>query len=401
MINETFNGHTVLCAFFYGGKIMEKILFTSESVTKGHPDKICDQLSDAILDAVLSQDPDGRVACETLVTKDFVLITGEIKTTAVVDYEKIARNKIKEIGYVHDDIGFNYQTCEVLVKVNTQSPDISQGVDQSTIIGAGDQGIMFGYATDETSTMMPIAIEYANLLAMKLTKVREESTLAYLRPDGKTQVTVEYDQDKNPIRIDTIVISTQHQDNITLEQIRNDIINEVILTTIDNDLIDDDTKFHINPTGKFVIGGPNGDAGLTGRKIIIDTYGGSAAHGGGAFSGKDYTKVDRSGAYVARYIAKNIVASQIAKRAQIQLSYAIGIAEPISISIDTFGTGTVSEEKIIKAIKQNFDLTPQGIIDTLNLKDPIYSKTSAYGHFGKPELKWEQLDKIAIFEELV
>lgn len=386
-------------------KIKETItmkLFTSESVTKGHPDKICDQISDAILDAVLACDPDGRVACETVVTKDFVLISGEIKTTAQIDYEQIARNKIKEIGYVYDDMGFKYDTCEVMLKINVQSADISQGVDRADgAIGAGDQGIMFGYATDETKTYMPYAIEYANLLAMRLTKVRENETLPYLRPDGKTQVTVEYDHENIPKRVDAIVVSTQHTADVSLDQIRTDIIEQVIKPVFDPKMLDENTKYYINPTGKFVIGGPNGDAGLTGRKIIVDTYGGSAAHGGGAFSGKDYTKVDRSGAYIARYLAKNIVASKIASRIEIQLSYAIGIEQPISITLNTYNTHLVPEDKIIAAIKNDFDLSPRGIIKSLDLKQPTYSQTAAYGHFGKPNLRWEQLDLVEYFQKLL
>ena len=380
---------------------MEKKLFTSESVTNGHPDKIADQISDAILDALLTQDPNSRVACETVVTKDYCLLTGEIKSNAVVDFEKVARDTIKSIGYTDKNIGFDYETVQIDLRINSQSADISIGVDQTDDnIGAGDQGIMFGYATDETSNFMPYAIENAHKLASRLRDVRVSGKLPYLRPDGKTQVTVEYDQNNIVKRIDSIVVSTQHTKDVTLKQLEQDILNFVIKPIIDENLLDTDTKYYINPTGRFIIGGPNGDAGLTGRKIIVDTYGGSSAHGGGAFSGKDYTKVDRSGAYAARYIAKNIVASGICKRVEIQLSYAIGVTHPISINLNTFGTNTVSEDKIILAIKDNFDLSPLGIIKMLNLKSPIYSKTSAFGHFGKEEFTWEKLDKVNVFTVL-
>ncbi len=376
-------------------------LFTSESVTEGHPDKIADQISDAILDAILAQDKDARVACETFVTTGLVVVGGEITTTAQINFQDIVRNKIKEIGYTNADFGLDYKSCAVMITVDKQSPDIAQGVDyENGTIGAGDQGIMFGYATNETQNYMPITIDYAHELASKLAEVRKDGTLAYLRPDGKTQVTVEYDNDNQVKRIDAIVISTQHNPEVTLEQIKEDLRTYVIDQVIEAKLIDDETRFFINPTGTFIIGGPQGDAGLTGRKIIIDTYGGAAKHGGGAFSGKDYTKVDRAGAYVARYIAKNIVASGICARAEIQLSYAIGVAEPISISLDTFGEVTEKHEQIIEAIYDNFDLTPNGIIKLLDLKQPLYSKTTVYGHFGKADLPWEQLDRTDIFKNL-
>ncbi len=378
-----------------------KNLFTSESVTEGHPDKIADQISDAILDAILKEDPDARVACETFVTTGLVVIGGEISTKANVDYREVAREKIREIGYTRAKYGFDADTCSVLISLDVQSPDISQGVDQKDgIIGAGDQGIMFGFASDETEEYMPITIYYAHKLAKRLADVRKEGILSYLRPDGKTQITFEFDENNKPLRVDTIVISTQHSEDVTQEQIHKDIINHVIKNVVEKKYLDENTKYLINPTGKFIIGGPMGDAGLTGRKIIIDTYGGVACHGGGAFSGKDYTKVDRSAAYAARYIAKNIVASKIANKCQIQLSYAIGVEQPISISIDTYQTGKVSDEKIIQAIYENFDLSPMGIIKMLDLKKPIYSKTSTYGHFGKAFLNWEKLDKISIFEKL-
>ncbi len=378
-----------------------KNLFTSESVTEGHPDKIADQISDAILDAILKEDPNARVACETFVTTGLVVIGGEISTKANVDYREVARAKIREIGYTRAKYGFDADTCSVLISLDVQSPDISQGVDQENgNIGAGDQGIMFGYATDETEEFMPITIYYAHKLAKRLADVRKEGILEYLRPDGKTQITFEFDEDNNPLRVDTVVVSTQHSEEVSQEQIHKDIIEYVVKNVVEEKYLDEDTKYLINPTGKFIIGGPMGDAGLTGRKIIIDTYGGVACHGGGAFSGKDYTKVDRSAAYAARYIAKNIVASKLAKKCQIQLSYAIGVEQPISISVDTYGTSNVSKEKIIEAIYENFDLSPMGIIKMLDLKKPIYSKTSTYGHFGKKGLSWEQLDKKDIFEKL-
>ncbi len=378
-----------------------KNLFTSESVTEGHPDKIADQISDAILDAILKEYPDARVACETFVTTGLVVIGGEISTKANVDYREVARAKIREIGYTRAKYGFDADTCSVLISLDVQSPDISQGVDlENGSIGAGDQGIMFGYATDETEEFMPITIFYAHKLAKRLAKVRKEGILDYLRPDGKTQITFEFDQNNQPLRVDTVVVSTQHSENVSQEQIHKDIIEHVVKNVVEEKYLDEETKYLINPTGKFIIGGPMGDAGLTGRKIIIDTYGGVACHGGGAFSGKDYTKVDRSAAYAARYIAKNIVASKIAKKCQIQLSYAIGVEQPISISVDTYGTSKVSNEKIIEKIYENFDLSPMGIIKMLDLKKPIYSKTSTYGHFGKEDLSWEKLDKVEVFKGL-
>lgn len=380
-----------------------KKLFTSESVTEGHPDKIADQISDAILDEILKNDENARVACETFVTTGLVVVGGEISTTyANINYQDIVRETIKKIGYTRAKYGFDAETCSILIAIDKQSPDINQGVDlEDGNIGAGDQGIMFGYATDETDTYMPITIYYAHKLAKRLADVRKDNTLTYLRPDGKVQITFEYDEDENPTRVDTVVVSTQHSPDIDQETIHKDIIEHVIKAVIPSKFLDGDTKFLINPTGKFIIGGPMGDAGLTGRKIIIDTYGGVACHGGGAFSGKDYTKVDRSAAYMARYIAKNIVASKIAKKCQIQLSYAIGIKDPLSISLNTFNTSTVSDEKIINTIYENFDMSPLGIVKTLDLKKPIYSQTSTYGHFGKDNLSWEKLDKTSIFENLV
>lgn len=387
---------------------MEKRLFTSESVTEGHPDKICDNISDGILDALMEQDPMSRVACETAITTDYVLIMGEITTKAKVDYEKIARETIREIGYDADEKGFNCDTCRVKVLLDSQSPDIAMGVDralearendmsdeQLEAIGAGDQGMMFGYATDETPELMPYAISLAHKLTKQLTKVRKDGTLAYLRADGKSQVTVEYDENGKPVHINAVVISTQHAENVTQEQIHEDIRKYVIDPVVPTQLIDDTTKVFINPTGRFVIGGPNGDSGLTGRKIIVDTYGGYARHGGGAFSGKDCTKVDRSAAYAARYVAKNIVAAGLAKRCEIQLSYAIGVAQPTSIMVDTFGTGRLDDQKLIEIIREKFDLRPAGIIKMLDLRRPIYKQTAAYGHFGRNDLKlpWEQTDK--------
>ncbi len=378
-----------------------KKLFTSESVTEGHPDKVADQISDAILDAVLKKDENARVACEVFVNTGLVVIGGEISTTANVDYSAVARKKIKDIGYTRAKYGFDADTCAILVSLDVQSPDINQGVDlKDGEIGAGDQGIMFGYATDETESFLPITIYYAHKLSKRLAQVRKENILNYLRPDGKTQITFEFDENNNPLRVDTIVVSAQHSENITQKTLHKDIIDEVIIKTIPSKYLDENTKYLINPTGKFIIGGPMGDAGLTGRKIIIDTYGGVACHGGGAFSGKDYTKVDRSAAYAARYIAKNIVASKIAKRCQIQLSYAIGIKEPISISIDTFNTSKVNDKDIINAIYNNFDLSPSGIINMLDLKKPIYSNTSVYGHFGNENFNWEKLDKVDAFKNL-
>ncbi len=376
-------------------------LFTSESVTEGHPDKIADQISDAILDAILTEDKDARVACETFVTTGLVVVGGEISTTAQINYQDVVRNKIKEIGYTNADFGLDYKSCAVMITLDKQSPDISQGVDyEDGVIGAGDQGIMFGYATNETENYMPIAIDYAHKLAAKLAKIRKEQVLTYLRPDAKTQVTVEYDENDLVKRIDAIVISSQHNPEVTLDEIKADLRTHVIDAVIPAELIDENTRFYINPTGKFIIGGPQGDAGLTGRKIIIDTYGGAAKHGGGAFSGKDYTKVDRAAAYVARYLAKNIVAAGISRKAEIQLSYAIGVAEPISISLDTFGEAEAKHDAIITAIYDNFDLSPNGIIELLDLKRPIYSETTVYGHFGKENLPWEQLDKVEIFKPI-
>lgn len=384
----------------------EKKLFTSESVTEGHPDKIADQISDAILDAILEQDPYARVACETAVNTGLVLVFGEITTTAYVDIQQIVRKKIAEIGYVGRKYGFDADNVAVLVSLDEQSPDIAQGVDDAIEtrgsdsvekeIGAGDQGLMFGYANDETPELMPLPIALSHRLAERLTAIRKDGTVAYLGPDGKTQITVEYNEDETIKRLDTIVISTQHDEGIELEQLRADVIEHVIKPIIPSEWIDDETIIYINPTGKFVIGGPVGDSGLTGRKIIVDTYGGFARHGGGAFSGKDATKVDRSASYAARYIAKNIVAAGFAKRCEIQLSYAIGVADPLSISVDTFGTGTIDEMSLVSAIRQVFNLTPSGIINMLELRRPVYSETAAYGHFGRLEqgFTWEKLDKV-------
>jgi S-adenosylmethionine synthetase len=366
-------------------------LFTSESVTEGHPDKIADQVSDAVLDAVLREDSHGRVACETLLTTGLVIVAGEITTSARVDYSKTARDTIREIGYTRAKYGFDADTCGVIVAVDTQSPDIAMGVD---IGGAGDQGMMFGYACNETPELMPTAITFAHKLTRRLSDVRKEGLIDYLRPDGKSQVTVEHENGK-PLRVETVVISTQHSEHATNEQIRDDLIEHVIRPVIPAEMIDAHTKFHINPTGRFVIGGPQGDTGLTGRKIIVDTYGGAGAHGGGAFSGKDPTKVDRSAAYMARYIAKNIVASGLAERCEVQLAYAIGIAEPVSVYVDTRATGKIADEKISELVRSHFLLTPRGIIDSLNLQRPIFKKTAAYGHFGRnePEFTWEKTDK--------
>ncbi len=377
-----------------------KNFFTSESVTEGHPDKISDQISDAILDAILAKDKDARVACETLVTTGLVLVAGEITTSTYVDIQKIVRNTVKEIGYDRGKYGFDADNLAVLVAIDPQSSDIAQGVNEGEGVeksqGAGDQGLMFGYATDETLEYMPISIVYAHKLAKQLSHVRKTGILPYLRPDGKTQVTFEFDELNNPIRIEAIVVSSQHSDKITHQTITDDITKHVINEVIPSELIDENTKIYINPTGKFIIGGPQGDAGLTGRKIIVDTYGGFSRHGGGAFSGKDPSKVDRSAAYAARYVAKNIVAAGLAKKCELQLSYAIGISHPTSIMVETFNTGVVSNEIIIKAIEENFDLTPKGIISSLNLKQPIYKQTAAYGHFGRTDidLPWEKLDKV-------
>ena len=383
---------------------MAKHLFTSESVTEGHPDKICDQISDAVLDAILEKDPNGRVACETTVSTGLVHIMGEISTTCYVDIPKIARDVIREIGYDRAKFGFDCETCAVITNIDEQSADIALGVDNSLESkeggdlgnGAGDQGIMFGYACKETPEYMPLAISLAHKLAKRLTDVRKNGSLDYLRPDGKTQVTVEYDENGTPVRVDTIVISTQHAPEVTLEQIRKDMIEYVVRPIVPANLLDEETKYFINPTGRFVIGGPQGDSGLTGRKIIVDTYGGSAPHGGGAFSGKDPTKVDRSAAYAARYIAKNIVAAGLAEKCLVQLAYAIGVAEPVSIMIDTSGTGTVSDAQLSEAVRKVFDLRPSAIIRDLDLKKPIYQKLAAYGHMGREDLgvKWEQLDKV-------
>lgn len=388
-------------------------LFTSESVTEGHPDKICDQVSDAILDAMLEQDPMSRVACETLTNTGFVMVMGEITTKANVDIPAIVRKTVTDIGYNTSEYGFDGNTCAVMVSLDKQSPDIAMGVDKALeakenqmtdeeidAIGAGDQGMMFGYATNETEEYMPYPIALAHRLARQLTKVRKDGTLKYLRPDGKTQVTVEYDDNHKPVHLNAVVLSTQHDPDVTQEQIHEDIKKYVFDEILPKELVDERTKMYINPTGRFVIGGPNGDSGLTGRKIIVDTYGGFARHGGGAFSGKDCTKVDRSAAYAARYVAKNIVAAGLAKKCEIQLSYAIGVAHPTSIMVDTFGTGKVSDEKLVEIIRENFDLRPAGIIKMLDLRRPIYKQTAAYGHFGRTDidLSWEKTDKVDVLK---
>ena len=392
---------------------MERRLFTSESVTEGHPDKICDQISDAVLDALMEQDPMSRVACETSITTGLVLVMGEITTNAYVDIQKIVRETIREIGYDRAKYGFDCDTCGVITAIDEQSSDIAMGVDKALeakehlmseddieAIGAGDQGMMFGFATNETPEYMPYPIALAHKLARKLTEVRKNGTLPYLRPDGKTQVTVEYDENDKPVRLDAVVLSTQHGEEVSQEQIHADVKKYIFDEILPQELIDENTKFFINPTGRFVIGGPNGDSGLTGRKIIVDTYGGYARHGGGAFSGKDCTKVDRSAAYAARYVAKNIVAAGLADKCEIQLSYAIGVARPTSIMVDTFGTGKLSDEKLVEIIRENFDLRPAGIIKMLDLRRPIYKQTAAYGHFGRTDidLPWEKLDKVDVLK---
>ena len=393
---------------------MEKLLFTSESVTEGHPDKICDQISDAILDAMLEQDPMSRVACETCTTTGLVMVMGEITSNAKVDIQNIVRDTVREIGYTRGKYGFDADTCAVMVALDKQSTDIAMGVDKAleakehtmseeeiAAIGAGDQGMMFGFATNETEEYMPYPIALAHKLARQLTKIRKDGTLSYLRPDGKTQVTVEYDENGKPARLDAVVLSTQHDPDITQEQIHEDIKKHVFDVILPKELVDENTKFFVNPTGRFVIGGPHGDSGLTRRKIIVDTYGGYARHGGGAFSGKDCTKVDRSAAYAARYAAKNIVAAGLADKCEIQLSYAIGVAQPTSVMVDTFGTGKLSDEKITEIVRENFDLRPAGIIKMLDLRRPIYKQTAAYGHFGRNDLDlpWEKLDKVDVLKK--
>ena len=393
---------------------MEKLLFTSESVPEGHPDKICDQISDAILDALLEQDPMSRVACETATTTGLVMVMGEITTKGYVDIQKIVRETVREIGYTRGKYGFDADNCAVLTAIDEQSTDIAMGVNKALeakenqmsdteleAIGAGDQGMMFGYASNETPELMPYPISLAHKLVLKLTQVRKDGTLPYLRPDGKSQVTVEYNEAGKPIRLDAVVLSTQHSENVTQEQIHADIKKYVFDEVLPADMVDAETKFFINPTGRFVIGGPNGDSGLTGRKIIVDTYGGMARHGGGAFSGKDCTKVDRSAAYAARYVAKNIVAAGLAEKCEIQLSYAIGVAQPTSVMVDTFGTGKVSNQKLVELIRENFDLRPAGIIKMLDLRRPIYKQTAAYGHFGRTDLDlpWEKTDKVELLKK--
>ena len=393
---------------------MEKRLFTSESVTEGHPDKICDQISDAILDELMRQDPMSRVACETSITTGLVLVMGEITTKGYVDIQKIVRDTVREIGYDRAKYGFDADTCGVIVALDEQSTDIAMGVDKALeakenkmsdeeieAIGAGDQGMMFGFASNETEELMPLPISLAHKLTKQLTKVRKDGVLAYLRPDGKSQVTVEYDENDKPVRIEAVVLSTQHDPDVTQEQIHEDIKKYVFEPVLPKEMLDEDTKYFINPTGRFVIGGPHGDSGLTGRKIIVDTYGGYARHGGGAFSGKDCTKVDRSAAYAARYVAKNIVAAGIAEKCEIQLSYAIGVAQPTSIMVDTFGTGKIHDDKLVDIIRENFDLRPAGIIKMLDLRRPIYRQTAAYGHFGRTDLDlpWERLDKVDVLKK--
>ncbi len=393
---------------------MEKRLFTSESVTEGHPDKMCDAISDAILDALMEKDPMSRVACETTVTTGMVMVMGEITTKAYVDIPKIVRDTVREIGYTRAKYGFDADTCGVITTIDEQSTDIAMGVDKALeakenkmseeeldAIGAGDQGMMFGFASDETEEYMPYPIALAHKLALQLTKVRKDGTLTYLRPDGKSQVTVEYDENDKPVRLDAVVLSTQHDSDVTQEQIHTDIKKYVFDPVLPAEMVDENTKFFINPTGRFVIGGPHGDSGLTGRKIIVDTYGGYARHGGGAFSGKDCTKVDRSAAYAARYVAKNIVAAGLAKKCEIQLSYAIGVAHPTSVMVDTFGTGKLSDTRLVEIIRENFDLRPAGIIKMLDLRRPIYKQTAAYGHFGRNDLDlpWEKLDKVDVLKQ--
>ena len=392
----------------------EKRLFTSESVTEGHPDKVCDAISDAILDACIEQDPMSRVACETMACTGFVVVTGEITTNAYVDIQKVVRDTVKEIGYDRSEFGFDGNTCAVFTAIDEQSSDIAMGVDKALEAkegslkddldtGAGDQGMMFGYATNETPELMPYPISLAHKLCRKLTEVRKNGTLKYVRPDGKSQVSVEYDENGKPVRLEAVVLSTQHDDDVTTEQIREDIKKYVFDPVLPEEMVDERTKFYINPTGRFVIGGPHGDAGLTGRKIIVDTYGGYARHGGGAFSGKDCTKVDRSAAYAARYVAKNIVAAGLAEKCEIQLSYAIGVAEPTSVSVDTDGTGKLSDEKLTEIVRENFDLRPAGIIKMLDLRRPIYKQTASYGHFGRDDidLPWERTDKVEKLKQYI